>query len=75
VAAVHFELKQFRSAIEYFTKAIQLDPAQGLAYYNRSDAKHKLGDIGGAIADLKMPELKPGDIRRLITPIADLSRQ
>ncbi len=53
VAAIHFELKQYRSALEYFSKAIELDPAYGLGYYKRSHARHKLGDTGGAVADLR----------------------
>ena len=53
VATIHVELKQFPKALEYFAQAIQIDPKNALAYYNRSSALHGLGDKQAAIADLE----------------------
>ncbi len=45
--------KDFKGAIEDYTKAIELKPKYAEAYYNRGCAKEELGDKEGAIADLQ----------------------
>ncbi|MUG91535.1 tetratricopeptide repeat protein [Scytonema sp. UIC 10036] len=39
------------AAIQDFSKAIALDPNNSIAYYNRGNARYKMGDKQGAIAD------------------------
>jgi tetratricopeptide (TPR) repeat protein len=52
----------FDGAISNFTKAIELKPDDGSAYYNRGSVKQDKGDLDGAIADFsKAIELKPDD--------------
>jgi tetratricopeptide (TPR) repeat protein len=41
----------YHSAINDFTKAIDLNPRESDAYLNRGISKVKLGDLDGAIAD------------------------
>ena len=53
-------LKDDYGAIADFTKAIELDPDDAVAYYNRGNSKRKLKDYYGAIADYtKAIELDP----------------
>lgn len=52
-ATVCFELKKFENSLDYFSKAINLDPSYLLAYYNRSNVWHELGENEAAIADLE----------------------
>ncbi|PBQ31947.1 hypothetical protein CNR22_09250 [Sphingobacteriaceae bacterium] len=47
------EKKDFTGAIEYFDKAIELNPAFAYAYSNRGFAKLNLNDIKGAYKDLR----------------------
>lgn len=47
------EQNDFKGAIEYFDKAINLDPKFAYAYSNRGFAKFKLGDMKGAYRDIK----------------------
>ena len=47
-------------AIEYYTKAIELDPKFAYAYYNRGIARYAKNDAAGAIQDYsKAIELRP----------------
>jgi tetratricopeptide (TPR) repeat protein len=56
------DLKDYPGAIEYYTKAIELDPNFGRAYLNRGISKSKLKDYSGAIADYtKAIEIDPND--------------
>ena len=41
----------FNGAIEDYTKAIEIDPNDAMAYNNRGNAKHELSDYHGAIED------------------------
>jgi tetratricopeptide (TPR) repeat protein len=51
-----------RSAIADFSKAIELNPKCGLAYYNRGYSKEKLGEYCRAIQDYDLAlERHPGD--------------
>ena len=56
------ELKQYKEAIGDFDKAIELNPKDAYAYYNRGNAKHDLKQYKEAIADFdKAIELNPKD--------------
>ena len=46
-----FGEKDYKGAIEEYSKAIMLDPKFKEAYRNRGMAKHELQDYQGAIAD------------------------
>jgi len=58
-------LKRFRhndvaGAMADFTKAVELEPQMGLAYYSRAKARTAQGDQAGAMADFtKAVELEP----------------
>ncbi len=45
------EKKRFNQAIDYFSKAIELNPADGAPYYYRGMAKNKLNLLNDAIED------------------------
>ena len=45
------ESGNLKGAIADWTKAIEMYPRYGIAYFNRGIAKHELGDLRGAIAD------------------------
>ena len=46
----------FDKAIEYFSKAIELPPKDSISYFNRASLKMYLGDVNGAMKDLKSLE-------------------
>jgi tetratricopeptide (TPR) repeat protein len=57
---VEYNNRDFRGAIEYYTKAIETNPTLGLSYDNRGNAKLSLKDYQGAITDFnKAIELTP----------------
>lgn len=61
-ANMDMDIKQYRSAIEYYDKAIDADPEDGDLYISRGDAKYALEDYAGAVEDYKKAiELKPKD--------------
>lgn len=43
--------KDYQGAIEDYTRAINIDPKSGLAFYNRGVVKYEIKDYYGAIAD------------------------
>jgi tetratricopeptide (TPR) repeat protein len=45
------DLKQFKEAIKYYTRVINLDPQFSSAYFNRGSAKAKLKQYRGALQD------------------------
>ena len=45
------ESGNLKGAIADWTKAIEMYPRYGIAYYNRGVARYELGDFRGAIAD------------------------
>jgi tetratricopeptide (TPR) repeat protein len=57
----------YPNAVEYYTKAINLDPNCTMAYYKRGLSKKMTGDNEGSVADLaKAVELKPDFIVAMI---------
>ena len=48
---INFEIASGALRVQEFTKAIQLDPTNSVAYYNRGVAYDKKGDLDRAIAD------------------------
>ncbi len=46
----------FDEAIEYFSKAIELPPKDSISYFNRASLKMYVGDVNGAMKDLKSLE-------------------
>ena len=42
-----------KSAIDNYSKALVLDPNDGIAYYNRANEKMLLNDVNGAIEDYR----------------------
>jgi Flp pilus assembly protein TadD len=51
------DLGQFDEALQYFTKAIEEDPTNYVAYFNRASIRMKLGDIEGARNDFEKSAL------------------
>jgi len=51
-----FRAKRFEEALQYFGKAIELDPALSKAYHNRGEAYSKLGRADEARADFQKAE-------------------
>ena len=45
------DLGELELAIRYFTEAIEIDPEDPKAYFNRATLKVKIGDIQGARDD------------------------
>ena len=45
--------KKWQKAIEDYTQAIRINPNNVIAYRNRGEARFNLGDIQGAIQDLR----------------------
>lgn len=47
---------KFDEALESFSKAIELPPKDAISYFNRASLKMYLGDVNGAMKDLKSLE-------------------
>ena len=63
-ATQKMKLKQHKEAIADYDKAIELNPKDARAYYNRGNAKHQLKQHKEAIADYdKAIELNPKDAK------------
>jgi len=43
----------FKEALECFSKAIELPPKDSISYFNRANLRMYIGDIKGAMSDLK----------------------
>ncbi|MFA6207820.1 MAG: tetratricopeptide repeat protein [Candidatus Obscuribacterales bacterium] len=57
-----YDRRNFKSAADYYTRAIELNPRLTLAYAIRGDCYHLMGDCSRAIADFnKALELDPHD--------------
>ena len=61
------ERGQNEEAIEYLTRAIKLNPKDGISYFNRATLKVCIGDIKGARSDFKKSENCYGDNKLTIT--------
>ena len=61
------ERGQNEEAIEYFTRAIKLNPKDAISYFNRATLKVCIGDIKGARSDFKKSEDCYGDNKLAIT--------
>ncbi|MCC7051382.1 MAG: hypothetical protein IT239_06370, partial [Bacteroidia bacterium] len=64
-----FSKKDFKSAVDYYSKAIELKKDFDNAWFNRSSAKMELKDFDGAIADVNQyiqlhPALEQGYYQR-----------
>ncbi len=44
---------KYEEALEYFTKAIEIDPGNFVSYFNRASIRMHFGDIEGARRDFK----------------------
>ena len=55
-----YELKDYKGAIQDYTKAIELNPNHASAYYSRGNAKVQLQDYRGAMQDY----IKANEINR-----------
>jgi tetratricopeptide (TPR) repeat protein len=49
-----FKEAKYHEALEAYNSALELDPAHGPAYFNRSLALNKLGESDRALTDLKV---------------------
>lgn len=67
-AAVFMNNGEQERAMEAFAKAIELDPANAYAYYQRAFARKMTGDMEGALQDCDIAlALSPDDAQSLVT--------
>ncbi|GAU00882.1 tetratricopeptide repeat protein [Burkholderia stabilis] len=59
LATIFLEGGGYQKSLDYFDKALKLNPDQPFVYFNRARAYETLGDLKAAIADL-VPVLQPG---------------
>ena len=64
-ALVHYELRDFKAAIEQFSRVLEADPASFWSLYYRAQSAAALGQLDGAIADYRSllslrSDLSPG---------------
>jgi len=65
-------LGDYESAIQFYSKAISIDPNFTMAYYKRGNSKKMIGDNASALVDLKKSiELKP-DLTVAIVEVAHM---
>ncbi|MBK7104280.1 MAG: tetratricopeptide repeat protein [Ignavibacteriae bacterium] len=50
------DLGNYQEALNYFNKAIEIDPKNFISYFNRASIKMNLGDIEGAKMDFHKSE-------------------
>ncbi len=61
---------KYEEAVADYTKAIELNPKYGLAYFNRAVARLKTGDRDGSVEDLKSSaRLGNKDARETLTEL------
>ncbi len=59
-AKTYYNAKKYKEAISGFTKAIQINPNNAIAYYWRGNANHRTGKIVPAVSDyLKALQIAP----------------
>ena len=51
--SIHLYLEQYEQALPFLTRAVQLDPASGIAHHNRGLALEKLGRRGEAVTEYR----------------------
>jgi len=54
----------YDDALKYFSKAINLPPKDSTSYFNRASLRMYLGDVKGAMSDLK--ELKKNTLGKIL---------
>merc|ERR1719446_1917790 len=73
-----FKAKEYKAAIEAYTRSLELNPNQHLCYSNRSASHMKMDGFEQALADAeKCVELKPDwakGYRRLVDALFQLKR-
>ena len=47
---------KFKEALEYFNKAVELEPEDSLSYFNRATVQMQTGNILAARSDFKLSE-------------------
>jgi tetratricopeptide (TPR) repeat protein len=55
----------FDSALEFFSKAIKLQPKDSTSYFNRASLRMYLGDVEGAKSDLNL--LKSYNLKKILS--------
>ena len=55
----------FDDALECFSKAIELPPKDSVSYFNRASLRMYIGDIKGAMSDLK--SLESWDLTKILS--------
>ncbi|MFZ1291861.1 MAG: tetratricopeptide repeat protein [Melioribacteraceae bacterium] len=50
------DLGKYQEALQYFNKAIEIDPSNFISYFNRASIKMHFGDIEGAKIDFHKSE-------------------
>ena len=53
MGTIQLQMGQPKPAIESYGKAIQIDPAYPLTYFNRATAFEQIGDKAAALEDLR----------------------
>ena len=72
LGVVNDDLKDYKSSVYYYTKALELDPNNFEVYNNRAYSKYELNDYTGTILDFnKFIELNPE--ASLSTPNTNIS--
>ena len=56
IGLTYFNLNKYEEAIKEYNKAIGINPAKGVFYYNRSFAFNRIGDKGKALQDVLMAQ-------------------
>jgi tetratricopeptide (TPR) repeat protein len=62
-----FDVGDYRAAIEYFNRSLEIDPYNAGVYFNRATANYNLLEYGAALADFtRVINLNPNDIKAYI---------
>ena len=69
---IYFQNEMYTDAIQYFSKAINVDSSYSIAYKNRALTKRNLGDNSGAIKDyMELIKMDENDVSSIYT-ISDI---
>jgi lipoprotein NlpI len=55
----------FDDALEFFSKAIKLQPKDSTSYFNRASLRMYMGDVKGAKSDIKKVEMR--DLAKILS--------